>query len=338
MSISDQSLFPQTPVESKEHEDHYNKICEDYNHLMETLPKGNGWRSKHLYNYNGFWISPKYIKANLLLHAYFKPQPTDIFLASFMKSGTTWLKSLIFSTLTRHLYSFSDHYLHHHGPQSTFPFLESECENFPITDFTHMSSPRLFATHFPRTLLPESMTSCKFVYICREPKDVLVSKWVFMNKIREKDLPPFSFDEAFDLFCEGVSNYGPFWEHVLSYWRASLESPEKILFLKYEEVKRQPEVVVRRLAAFMGIPFMAEEVEKGVVENIVKLCSFENLSNLEVNKKGVEKFGTVEVENREFFRKGEIGDWRNYLSDEMKQRIDGIIDEKFKGSGLIFGS
>lgn len=159
-----------------------------------------------------------------------------------------------------------------------------------------------------------------------------------MNKIREKDLPPFSFDEAFDLFCEGVSNYGPFWEHVLSYWRASLESPEKILFLKYEEVKRQSEVVVRRLAAFMGIPFMAEEVEKGVVENIVKLCSFENLSNLEVNKKGVEKFGTVEVENREFFRKGEIGDWRNYLSDEMKQRIDGIIDEKFKGSGLIFGS
>lgn len=139
-------------------------------------------------------------------------------------------------------------------------------------------------------------------------------------------------------FCEGVSNYGPFWEHVLSYWRASLESPEKILFLKYEEVKRQSEVVVRRLAAFMGIPFMAEEVEKGVVENIVKLCSFENLSNLEVNKKGVEKFGTVEVENREFFRKGEIGDWRNYLSDEMKQRIDGIIDEKFKGSGLIFGS
>ena len=177
------------------------------------------------------------------------------------------------------------------------------------------------------------------MYLCREPKDVLVSKWVFMSKLREKDLPPLNLDEAFDLFCRGISDFGPFWEHVLSYWRASLESPDKILFLRYEEVKKQPEVVVRKLAAFMGKPFTAEEVETGVVEKIVELCSFENLSNLEVNKKGVWKFGKLmDVDNRHFFRKGENGDWKNYLSEEMKQRIDGITNEKLKDSGLILGT
>ncbi|KAI7741311.1 hypothetical protein M8C21_011893, partial [Ambrosia artemisiifolia] len=237
--------LPITP-NSESHEDaDYNKICEKHKHLIETLPKGKGWRVQHLYNYNGFWLNPKTVKNNLVLHKYFKAQPTDIVLAAFMKSGTTWLKALMFSTLNRHRYSFSDHPLHH-------------------------------------------------------------------------------------------NEYGPFWEHIMSYWRVSLESPDKILFLKYEELKRQPEVVVRKLAAFMGKPFTADEEKRGVVGDIVKLCSFENLSNLEVNTKGVEKFGTLlEVEKRDFFRKGKIGDWKNYLSDEMKERIDRITHEKLQGSGLI---
>ncbi|KAI3513941.1 hypothetical protein L1887_12183 [Cichorium endivia] len=154
-----------------------------------------------------------------------------------------------------------------------------------------MSAPRLFSTHFPRTLLPPYVTSCKLNYICRDPKD----------------------------------------EHVLSYWKASLDAPDKILFLKYEEVKQQPEAMVRKLAAFMSEPFTKEEDEK------INMCSFEYLSNLEVNKTGVFKFGKAEAGNREFFRKGKIGDWQNYMTEEMKERIDGIIHEKLKGSGLTLG-
>ncbi|KAI3699797.1 hypothetical protein L2E82_44339 [Cichorium intybus] len=333
--MSSSPSFSTTP-QSKEDAD-YNKICDEYNHLIETIPKANGWRGEPLCNYNGFWLNTMILKSNFFLQSYFKSQTTDIFLASVMKSGTTWLKALMFSTLNRHLYSFSDHYLLRHGPQSTFPLLDFE--SYPITDFTSFPTPRLFATHFPRTLLPSCMIPCKFVYLCREPKDVLISYWHFMNKLRSKDLPPVSLDDAVDLFCKGIMDYGPFWEHVLSYWRASLEYPDKILFLKYEEVKKEPEVVVRKLATFMGKPFTAEEVEKKVVENIVNLCSFQTLRNLEVNKKGVENFGRVDeagVENRHFLRNGEIGDWKNYLSEEMKRRIDGITHERLKGSGLIF--
>ncbi|XP_024969781.1 cytosolic sulfotransferase 5-like [Cynara cardunculus var. scolymus] len=314
--------------------------------MIATLPKNKGWRSQYIFRYKGFWASREVIRGQLLIGDHFHPQPTDIFLAAFMKCGTTWLKALMFATVNRQRYNFSDHPLLRTGPQSVFPFLDTHIFlDHPITNFDHLPAPRLFATHNAHSSLPTSMTSpastCKFVYVCRDPKDALISKWHFMRKLRSKELPPISFNEAFELFCNGVSEYGPFWDHVLGYWKASQESPEKILFLKYEDMKREPTVELKKLAAFMGTPFTEEEEKKGVVEEIVKLCSFENLSNLEVNKGGGggQKFtAKVVVENREFFRKGKVGDWENYLTEEMKNRIDTITINRLKGSGLIMGA
>ncbi|KAL8206140.1 hypothetical protein R6Q57_009691 [Mikania cordata] len=141
------------------------------------------------------------------------------FLASFMKSSTTWLKVLMFSTLNRDRCRFSNHYQHNNSPQSTFPLLDGE--SYPITDFTTFSAPRLFATLFAQTLLPACMSSRKFVYTCRDPKDVLISKWRFMCKLRSKDLSPLSFDESFELFYLEVLEFMLFWEHIKSYWRAA---------------------------------------------------------------------------------------------------------------------
>lgn len=37
-----------------------------------------------------------------------------------------------------------------------------------------------------------------------------------------------------------------------------------------------------------------------------------------------------------FIRKGQIGDWKNYMDEEMSGRFDKWIEEKFGGSGLEF--
>ena len=39
--------------------------------------------------------------------------------------------------------------------------------------------------------------------------------------------------------------------------------------------------------------------------------------------------------NSAYFRKGEVGDWQNYPTLEMAARIDGLVVEKLKGSGLL---
>ncbi|KAI7979933.1 hypothetical protein LOK49_Contig218G00001 [Camellia lanceoleosa] len=102
------------------------------------------------------------------------------------------------------------------------------------------------------------------------------------------------------MFCRGVTTYGPFWDHVLEYWKAIQQRPDKVLFLKYEDMKEDPISHLKVLAKFMGLPFSVEEENQGLIEEVLKLCSFDNLKDLEVNKN--EKYKTRRP-NSMFFRK-----------------------------------
>ena len=70
---------------------------------------------------------------------------------------------------------------------------------------------------------------------------------------------------------------------MLGYWSTSLQSPDKVLFLKYEDLKNDTVFYVKKMAEFMGFPFSLEEEGKGTVQKMVDLCSFKNLSKLGVN-------------------------------------------------------
>ncbi|THG16240.1 hypothetical protein TEA_010530 [Camellia sinensis var. sinensis] len=228
------------------------------------------------------------------------------------------------------------HPLHANNPHDLVPFLELKLyADNRVPDLTSFTSPRLFSTHLPPLSLPESIkcSACKLVYLCRNPKDTFVSLWHFTNKLRPKDIGTNSLEDTFDRFCRGVSLYGPFWDHVLGYWKESLENPGKILFLKYEEMKEKPDEHLRRIAQFLGYPFSPEEEKLGLVDEILGLCSFDTLSKLEVNKSGKLLSGE---ENKTFFRRGEVGDWKNFLSAEMEDRLDQISEQKLHKFGLKF--
>ena len=96
----------------------------------------------------------------------------------------------------------------------------------------------LSATRISYTYLPKSIinSGCKIVYICRDSEDIFVSLWHHSQKSVTKAMEDLHLGDAFMYFCKGLSSSGPYWDHVLGYWRASLESPKRILFLKYEDL------------------------------------------------------------------------------------------------------
>uniref|UniRef100_A0A0D9XS42 Sulfotransferase n=1 Tax=Leersia perrieri TaxID=77586 RepID=A0A0D9XS42_9ORYZ len=85
-------------------------------------------------------------------------RPSDVFLASVPKSGTTWLKALAFATANRatHPPSSESHLLRRHGPHDCVTFFEFTL-TYPDGDATLVAlpSPRLLSTHLPYSLLPE---------------------------------------------------------------------------------------------------------------------------------------------------------------------------------------
>ncbi|KAK9057436.1 hypothetical protein SSX86_022271 [Deinandra increscens subsp. villosa] len=331
-------------MSSDEIDDVEDKTLQQHAHFLTELPTTIGSFMTDLYLYQGIWLYSDALLGAMVMQNHFKPRSNDIFLSSFMKSGTTWLKSLMFTTLNRSRFDFSDHPLLRSGPQECFPVFDLyQPKDYVTNDTEVVPSPRLFASHFAHKLWPTSITDpssgCKFVYVCRDPKDVLVSMWHFIHKLRPEEMGPLSLDHMFQMFCEGVVEYGSYWDHVLGFWEACLKSPDKILFFKYEEIKKDPEAHVKKLAEFMGVPISVQEEENGMAKKIADFCSFQHLTSLEVNKTGAFKANNGSVlPNSFFFRRGEVGDWKRHLTEKMKDQIDRISHDKFKDSGLTLGA
>ncbi|KAF5799673.1 putative flavonol 3-sulfotransferase [Helianthus annuus] len=195
--------------------------------VFETLPQHTcSWLKGKMtmHKYQDFWASKESLDGGILAQQNFKAEPSDVFLCSAHKTGTTWLKSLAFAIATREKFDVSASPL--------------------LTKLVH-ECPRKF-----------KLTICGYT-------------------------PSLRF----------IVGYGPYWDHILGYWKASLERPERILVLKYDDLRKEPTSNVKRLAEFIGYPFSVNEEKAGVVDDIIKLCSFENLSNLEVNKTGKREGG-----------------------------------------------
>ncbi|RLN11816.1 hypothetical protein C2845_PM09G05450 [Panicum miliaceum] len=294
---------------------------------------------------HGFWLSENALTGYFPdIHARFEPRPDDIFLVSFPKSGTTWLKALAFATQNRAAHPPSDagHPLRWRNPHDCMRFLGASGADGGMEDEPPppppLRSPRVLATHLPYSLMPERIRGegSRIVYIGREPKDVLVSGWLFTKKTSAMfglDVQ-YTLQEAFDLFCEGRCINGPHWQHALEYWEESSRRPGKVLFLRYEEMLREPASTVRKLAEFMWCAF-SEEEGGGVVDAIVELCSLGKLKSMEVNRNGSNHLA---VRNEAYFRRGVIGDWSDHLTPEMAEKLDRIVDVALRGSGLDLSS
>ncbi|PRQ57846.1 putative P-loop containing nucleoside triphosphate hydrolase [Rosa chinensis] len=305
--------------------------------LLLSLPKKRGWRTLHLYQFQGFWWETQAIEAVISFQKHFQARDSDIVVATLPKSGTTWLKALTFAVVNRHRFAIKTHPLLTSNPHDLVPYFELHlyANNQLVPDLSKFPEPRLFGTHIPFPSLGTiTESNCKIVYVCRNPFDTFISAWHFANKIKPQHQAPLSLDEAFDMYCQGMSPYGPFWDHVLEYWKESLKRPQNVLFFKYEDMKEDVVLHLKRLAEFLDYPFTMEEERNGVIEDIAKLCSFESLKALEVNKTGMIRMS--KFENKVFFRKAEVGDWVNYLTPKMEERMSKVIEEKLGGSGLTF--
>jgi hypothetical protein len=72
-------------------------------------------------------------------------------------------------------------------------------------------------------------------------------------------------DQLFPVFCEGCNLYSPAWQHATEYWDTAKRWPEKVLFVRYKEILRDPAENIRRIAEFIECPFTVVNRGSGMV-------------------------------------------------------------------------
>ncbi|MCD9645171.1 hypothetical protein HAX54_033893 [Datura stramonium] len=263
------------------------------------LPKEKLWGDVYLNEINGFWYFPEYVPNIVRVVNEFKPLSNDVILASFPKTGTTWLKSLLFSILYRRSNYSKEKSLVNYNPHDFVPFLEFQVFGGTSTSKSSASSswilnsssniPRLFGAHIPYQLLGKTTLDVpRVVYIKRNPKDMLVSMWHFVNKMKiAEDQSVWRLEEAVESFCSGIFSFGPYYDHVMGFKGASLEKPQNFFFITYEELMEDTQTHLKRLAEFLGVPFEFHDNDEKLVQQIVKSCSFDILSSLKLTNLGI---------------------------------------------------
>lgn len=211
-----------------------------------------------------------------------------------------------------------------------FPFIEWKIPTMEsgLEQANAMPSPRTLKTHLPIQLLPPSLLekNCKMIYIARNPKDNMVSYYHFhrMNKA----LPaPGTWEEYFENFLTGKVCWGSWYDHVKGWWDARHQ--HRILYLFYEDMKRNPKHEIQKLAEFIG-----KSLDNKVLDKIVHHTSFDVMKqNPMANYSSV----PTEIMNQSispFMRKGTVGDWKNHFTVAQNERFEDDYRKRMADSSL----
>jgi hypothetical protein len=175
--------------------------------------------------------------------------PNDAFLASYPRSGTTWLRFLLYETLTGEPSEFG-------SIRVAVPSVGKQASARPVL----VSGGRLVQTH---------ETYCDgdrlVVYVVRDPRRVAVSEyyWQLRNGTYADGLGAFVDD-----FCTGKSNPWGSWGRHVEYWRASEPARNShLLIVRYEDLRADTFKAFERVLDFLGASCGEDRVSKAIENN-----------------------------------------------------------------------
>lgn len=273
-----------------------------------------------LYQYKGY-ILPSFVMKNMDSVKNFVCREDDLFVVSFPKTGTTWLQEIIYCIMRG-----SDN--SSRSIEDRFPYLEFMYPG--ISSIEKITDQRFIKTHLPYSLLPEDIhkKNPKILCIMRNPKDVLVSYYHFVRMATMSDYKG-SFQNFFHDFIFDSVPYGPIWKHYNEIWEH--RNDENILILSYEDFHKDIKGNIMKIAKFLG-----KSLTNNEIENIAEHCSFHSMSkNPTVNYQHWDDLGIRNKNESKFMRKGQVGDWKNYLSSDMNEDMNSWIADHFKDSSLL---
>ena len=80
---------------------------------------------------------------------------------------------------------------------------------------------------------------------------------------------------------------------------------------------------MQELAKYLGLEFTEDQIK-----SLVAFVSFDNMKELpSMAFNALDMYFKTELN---FFKKGQVGNWKNYLSEEQSKRIDDVVSKNLR--------
>ncbi|XP_043919617.1 sulfotransferase 6B1-like isoform X2 [Protopterus annectens] len=237
----------------------------------------------------------------------------DIMLVAYPKCGFNWVLQLLRYIVSCNKTNNEEH------PKHEVPIIEFRSPE-RLQELKNSPSPRVFGTHLHYDEIPAPFfkKKTKMVVVFRNPKDTVVSYFHFCNG--NPLLPSCSsWDEFFNKFMAGDVFWGSYFSHAIA-WNKHIDD-EDVMLLTFEELKEDLTGGIKKIVDFYGFSLSEEQIQSVADRGTFKSMK-DNSRNTHFN------LGDV------FFRKGEIGDWKNHFSDLQSEEMDAKFEECLAGTKL----
>ena len=246
------------------------------------------------------------------LLAHFQAVESDVLITTAPKAGTTWMQQILYQMRSGGDPDFDN-------IDAVVPWLERPREGKSwqqvLDEYDALPRPRLFKTHCTAEQTP-GLGTASIVLTVRDPRECCVSFYHHLMNMTDEALEASGHQRpaSFAAHVENWLEFAAWYRNVKSWW--PYHNHEKVLLLRYMDLKRDLAAGVDQIAAFLGW-----EVTPGQKAQVLKYSSFDWMKAHDEKFSVQAESGNPAFKPGRFIRQGKVGAYRDLLTPELEKKI-----------------
>ncbi len=284
-----------------------------------------------------------------------------IWLASYPKSGNTWLRFFIIALLLKennevslkHLEGIKQFPTNYH--LRDFNISKHDLGNLnKISKYWNAAQKRInsdnkirfFKTHnalckVDNNIFTNEKNTLGTIHIVRDPRNVLSSVNNHFHHKSFEESKEFILDERKGIFNKSKIEQNNIYTlpQVIGSWKSHYNSWKLIkknyLLIKYEDLIEKPELEFQKIANYLE-PLLKVRFTNENIAKAIELSSFDRLKKIEEKEGFFESVTNAETGKKEtFFNMGPKNDWKKILNENITKEINKKFELEMRELGYL---
>lgn len=223
---------------------------------------------------------------------------SDIYIVTFLKSGTTWMQMILYQMLTDGKMDFDHIY-------DVSPWISNEAiKGKDPSRINELPEPRIYKSHDPYSKFDPQLKN-KIIFVYRDGMDTALSLFHHQKNYNNSKQ---TFEDTFNNFFMSKEEYN--WFTFTKTWLENTNN-FNIHYVKYEDLKEKFDESLALIAKFLEVELNEEQIIR-----IKERSSFAYMKEHE------SKFGEQPLDKRvynQFIREGQTGKGGDVFNENQKE-------------------